>query len=373
MKKVILHIAEAPGGVERYLINLISKMKAHDDCEHILVCSKKYDVARFRGLVREVSVVEEMQNPISIRNDLKTIFTVRKLIKNYRPDVVFCHSSKAGAIGRLANIGIRNKMLYNAHGWSFNIRSKNQRKLRMYEIVERLLAPMTDRIICISEYEKKSAIEHRICRADKLVVINNGIDFDEYRDVDFYSRSDMGIPEDAFVVGMIGRLTKQKAADVFVQMAAEVKKEIDNAYFVIVGDDIGTGRYREMIDGKIEEMGLSECFKITGWVKEPLRYAGVFDVATLLSRWEGFGLVLPEYMLIGKPIVASRADAIPYVVGDAGLLFDVDDYKKAAELVISLNRDGGLRDKLIESGKQRVGSFDAARMAEECHDLIMEL
>ena len=60
-----------------------------------------------------------------------------------------------------------------------------------------------------------------------------------------------------------------------------------------------------------EDNGFADSLHITGWVDDPMSYVELFDAACLLSRWEGFGLVLPEYMMAGKPIVASNVDAIP--------------------------------------------------------------
>ena len=244
MPKTILHIAEAPGGVERYLVTLLTKMKKYPEYEHILVYSTSFDKDKFRGLVKSIAVIPDMHNAISISHDLKAIIQVRRAIKHYNPDIVYCHSSKAGAIGRVADIGIKNRLIYNAHGWSFNIKGASKKRIKTYEMVERLLAPMTDKIVCISEYEKNSALEHGICKEDKLVVINNGIDFDEFKNLKPKTRSELGISEDAFVVGTIGRLTAQKAPDVFVKMARIVKDKIPNAFFIMVGDDIGDGHFR---------------------------------------------------------------------------------------------------------------------------------
>lgn len=365
VSKTVLHIAEASGGVERYLVTLLTKMKKFSEFEHVLVCSTTFDKVKFEGLVKSIKVIDDMHNAISISSDSKAVLAVRQAIKYYKPDVVYCHSSKAGAIGRLADIGIKNKLIYNAHGWSFNMKGVSSKKIKLYEKVEKMLAPMTNKIICISEYEKKSALEHRICKKDKLVVINSGIDFDEYKEVQQKSREELRIPEDAFVIGTIGRLTTQKAPDVFVKMARVVKDRIPNAFFVMVGDDIGDGHFKEQTQEQINVMGIKDSFLITGWVDDPLDYIGVFDVATLLSRWEGFGLVLPEYMFMGKPIIASKADAIPYVVGEAGLLVDIDDYKQAAESVIRLYEDKELRSQVIEAGRERVSLFDAQRTADE--------
>lgn len=370
MSKRILHIAEAPGGVERYLVTLLTKLKKYSEFEHILVCSTTFDGGKFVGLVSDIKVIDSMHNAISFSSDSKAVMAVRKVIKKFKPDVVYCHSSKAGAIGRMADVGIKNTVIYNAHGWSFNMKGASRKKLKLYEIVEKMLAPMTDKIVCISEYEKKSALEHGICKEDKLIVINNGIDFDEYKDLYPKRREELGIPEDAFVVGTIGRLTAQKAPDVFVKMAKEIKERIPEAFFLMVGDDIGNGKFRGETERQIREASLEECFHITGWVDDPLDYEGLFDVAILLSRWEGFGLVLPEYMYMGKPIVATKADAIPYVVGDAGLLVDIDDYQKGAESVIKLYKDKELRSQIIEKGKERVKLFDAQRTADEHAELF---
>lgn len=370
MSRRILHIAEAPGGVERYLVTLLTKLEKYSEFEHILVCSTTFDSGKFEGLVSDIEVIDSMHNAISLSSDSKAVLAVRKVIKKYHPDIVYCHSSKAGAIGRMADVGIKNTLIYNAHGWSFNIKGASGKKIKLYEFVERLLAPMTDKIVCISEYEKISALEHGVCKEDKLVVINNGIDFDEYKNLHPKRREELGIPEGAFVVGTIGRLTTQKAPDIFVKMAVEVKKKIPSAFFIMVGDDIGDGQFKGNTEKWIREAGLEKCFHISGWVNDPLDYEGLFDVAVLLSRWEGFGLVLPEYMYMEKPIVATKADAIPYVVDDAGLLVDIDDYNAAAESVIRLYQDKELRSQVIEKGKERVRLFDARRTADEHAELF---
>lgn len=365
MSKTVLHIVEAPGGVERYLVTLLNKLQKYPEYEHILVCSDSVDIVKFSKYVKQTIVIHSMHNAINFVNDMKSVFSIRRIIKDIKPDIVYCHSSKAGAIGRMANFGVKNKLLYNPHGWSFNMKNSEKLKLTLYELIEKVLSPLADKIICISEYEQKSALGHHICKPDRLVIINNGINFDEYDGIQFKSRRDLGIPEEAFVVGTIGRLTAQKSPDVFVKMAVEIKKQIPKAFFLMVGDDIGNGKFRKETECLIRSFNIQDSFLITGWVDDPLSYLQCFDVATLLSRWEGFGLVLPEYMLMEKPIVVTKADAIPYVVGDAGLLVDIDDHMQAANSIVQVYTDSELRDKLIEKGKERVKLFNAQRTADQ--------
>ena len=71
---------------------------------------------------------------------------VRYLIKKYNPDIVYAHSSKAGAIARVANIGIRNYCIYNPHGWAFNMRC-SEKKVKLYTIIEKMAAYFCNKIM----------------------------------------------------------------------------------------------------------------------------------------------------------------------------------------------------------------------------------
>lgn len=358
----ILHVAQAAGGVDRY-IRMLLKYLDKEKFENILVCSQDFHEEDYRDLVDSFEQVE-MTRAIGGR-DLKAIKGVRALIKKYNPDIVYAHSSKAGAIARAADIGLRNRCVYNPHGWAFNMRCSAKKKA-MYTAIENIAAPFCDKIICISDAEKQSALDKKICREDKLQVIFNGVDIESYENGvrGAIKRKDLNIPEDAFVVGMVGRMSPQKAPDVFVKMAKQVKDEVPNAHFIIVGN----GNQEDEIRKYAEDNGFSNSLHITGWVDNPMSYVELFDVACLLSRWEGFGLALPEYMMAGKPIVASRVDAIPNIIrnGENGLLVEVDDDIGASKAVLRILREDGLRKKIVAQGLEDVHNrFNARRVSEE--------
>lgn len=358
----ILHVAQAAGGVDRH-IRMLLKYLDKEKFENILVCSQDFHEEDYRDLVDSFEQVE-MTRAIGGR-DLKAIKGVRALIKKYNPDIVYAHSSKAGAIARAADIGLRNRCVYNPHGWAFNMRCSAKKKA-MYTAIEKIAAPFCDKIICISDAEKQSALDKKICREDKLQVIFNGVDIESYENGvrGAIKRKDLNIPEDAFVVGMVGRMSPQKAPDVFVKMAKQVKDEVPNAHFIIVGN----GNQEYEIRKYAEDNGFSNSLHITGWVDNPMSYVELFDVACLLSRWEGFGLALPEYMMAGKPIVASRVDAIPNIIrnGENGLLVEVDDDIGASKAVLRILREDGLRKKIVAQGLEDVHNrFNARRVSEE--------
>lgn len=183
-------------------------------------------------------------------------------------------------------------------------------------------------------------------------------------------REDLNIPDDAFVVGMVGRMSPQKAPDVFVKMAKQVKEKVPNAHFIIVGN----GKQEAEIRKYVEDNGFSNSLHITGWVDNPMSYVELFDVACLLSRWEGFGLALPEYMMASKPIVASRVDAIPNIIrnGKNGLLVEVDDATGASKAVLRIYQDDGLKNRLVTQGMEDVHNrFNVRRVSEE-HGKLFE-
>lgn len=368
-KKIkILHVAQAAGGVDRY-IRMLLKYLDKEKFENILVCSQDFNREDYDGLVDSFEQIE-MNRAIGV-SDLNSIKEVRRLIKKYNPDIVYAHSSKAGAIARVADIGLKNHCVYNPHGGAFNMRCSDKKRA-MYTAIEKMAAPFCEKIICISDAEKQSALEKKICREDKLQVIFNGVDIEAYESGEHgtVKRSSLGIPEDAYVVGMVGRISPQKAPDVFVKMAKLVKDEIPNAHFVIVG----SGNQEAEIRKYAEENKFADSLHITGWVDDPMSYVELFDVACLLSRWEGFGLALPEYMMAGKPIVASRVDAIPNIIrnGENGLLVEVDDATGASEAVLQIYRDRSLKDKLVSKGVEDVHNrFDAQRVSEE-HGILFE-
>ena len=361
----VIHVAEAAGGVERYLQGLL-KYSDHQKIEDILICSQNYDTSKFKDIASKIYQVP-MAHGISFSADRSVIKQIRKLLKELKPDLVYAHSSKAGALTRLACLGLKIPVIYNPHGWAFNMR-QSKLKTCAYKLIEKIQVPFTTKIVCISEAEQKSALDNKICKQDKLEVIPNGIDFAEIDKAKKLTRKELGIPDDALVVGQVGRLTKQKAPDIFVEMASRVKQEVPNAYFLMVGN----GDQEAEIRQKIKALGLEDSFLITGWVENPTSYINCMDVATLLSRWEGFGLVLAEYMYCGVPVVATKVDAIPYVLqnGKTGLLVEKDSPKAVVQAMISLYNDDNLRKQLITQGLRTVQEkYDVQRVAEQTKEI----
>lgn len=229
---------------------------------------------------------------------------------------------------------------------------------------------MTDKIVCISEAEKVSAEREHIANDNKLELIPNGIDVEAVKCAVPKRRTDFGIADDAFVVGMIGRISPQKAPDIFIKSAKLIHDNIKNSAFIIVGD----GEEREEVECFARENDLNLI--ITGWTDEPYSYLKMFDVAVLLSRWEGFGLAVVEYMAAEKNVVATRTDAIPTLIDDGvdGLLVEVDNPEDVKEKVMWLynhpNEAKAMRDKALQKVIKR---YDISRVVDQHVEMFNKL
>jgi hypothetical protein len=115
-----MHIAQCAGGVERYLSMLLPLLH-QQNLHQTLVCSQDYKIDEYKEKVDQVEQLNMGQslNPLIV---VGTVAKIRRLIKKYRPDIVYCHSSIAGGLGRIACIGLSTKIVYNPHGWAFNMK-----------------------------------------------------------------------------------------------------------------------------------------------------------------------------------------------------------------------------------------------------------
>lgn len=243
-------------------------------------------------------------------------------------------------------------------------------KSRFYRLIERFLSRFTDKIVCISEAEKESAVSNNIGNEDKLSLIPNGIDVQAVIDAKPKLRDDFGITDDAFVVGMIGRISKQKAPDVFIKAAKLVATKIPAAAFIIVGD----GEMRSEVEKYASENNVK--LYITGWTDEPYSYLKTVDVAVLPSRWEGFGLAVVEYMAAEKNVVATRIDALPTIIEDKvdGLLVDVDSPEDLCEKILWLhNHPDEAAQMRINALKKVREKYDIQRVAQQHLEMFERL
>ena len=362
----VLHIVLTHGGgVEVYTRMLIEH--TYQRFETVLICAPEYNKQILPAgscITYDVDVPRE----ISLPADNRAARVIRQIIKKEQPDVLYCHSSMAGAIGSIAALGVGCKILYNPHGWSFDM-SISKKKKFFYRMLEKLLAKRTDKIVTISEYEKKIALTNKVCKENKLQVILNGINLEKSR-ADKAERAAFGYGGHEFIIGCSARLSEQKDPLLFAEVAGRIAEKCPRARFIWVGD----GDLRDAFIAALKKNNVFEKTMMTGWVDRPCKYISLFDVAVLFSKWEGFGLCLAEYLALGKPVVATNVGAVSEIVQDGicGRLVNDRDPKRLSDQILSY----ASAENLSGVGQQCIkisGNFDFKITADQTIKLIAGL
>lgn len=342
----ILHICQSNiGGTTEYIYLLIKNLDK-SKYENILVCPSSGNIKRKISELGIKIYILEMRREISFIKDFKDILEIRKIIKKENPDILFLHSSKAGALGRIAGIGIRNlKILYNSHGWAFTMEC-SERKKKIYALIERILSFFTYKIINISEDEYRKAIAYGI-NSKKMVIIENGIDIEKYKEnskIKFL---------DKFVIGFVGRLSEQKNPMFLIEICEELIKRKEKEFiFYIVGD----GELKDKFEKEIKDKKLEGYFFIRGWSEKVEKEIRNFDIALMISKWEGFGLVVCEYMAALKPVIAVNVGGVKNIIQNNvnGILINEYSSEKFGDEILRIKVDKLLKEKLIENAYKDV-------------------
>jgi len=170
-------------------------------------------------------------------------------------------------------------------------------------------------VIAVSESTRAFVEAHEHVPAKRTTTIHNGIDCETYcprPEQRSTARQRWDLPEDAFVIGGIGRLTHQKNFALFLEVAAGVLKTHPKVFFVIAG----TGEDEAALRAQAGTLGIADRVRFLGFVGEMAALYPALDMLLLTSRYEGLPITILEAMAAGVPIVASRLDGIAEVLVD---------------------------------------------------------
>jgi glycosyltransferase involved in cell wall biosynthesis len=308
----------------------------------------------------EPVVVPELCRELNIVNDIISFYKLYKFIKKEKPDVVHTHTAKAGAVGRLAAkaTGVP-VVIHTFHGHMFHSYFSSFKTI-LFVLIEMVLARMTDRIIVISERQREQIRQYlHLSNINKLILIPLGFDLEKFIKEDAGNereglRGELGIPMDALVVGIIGRLTAIKNHRMFFEVARDIKRRMSRktVKFLIVGD----GELRDELVNLSERLGLQRDVIFTGWIKELKFLYRCLDVVALTSLNEGTPVSLIEALASAKPVVATDVGGVRDVVedGKSGFVVSVNDVVGFSEAVISLLNDKDKRERFGLYGRDTV-------------------
>lgn len=312
--------------------------------------------------LRAAGTAVHVLGPMGITAPLR----ISALCRSVRPDLLHLHGSRAGFLGTLAARAVgAQPVVYTAHAFAFKRRLS--RPLRWLAArADSVTCARADRVICLTAADMRAASAYGIA-IGHATVIANGVDFNRYRE-GRNIRHALGFDPAAPVVGMVARLVPDKDPLTFVRAAAQIRAQIPEARFLLVGD----GPLRKDIEDAARTLGLADCLTVTGFRHDVPDLLASMDVVVLTSRWEGMPVSALEAMAAGKPLVASALPGLEIVIEDGTTGFLVTPGMEAhfARKVIDLLRDAGRRAALGASARRKAAEeFGIEQMVSATADL----
>jgi glycosyltransferase involved in cell wall biosynthesis len=289
--------------------------------------------------------IEHMGRSINARNDLLAVRSLRRKIKEFAPDLVSTHASKAGALGRVACAGLRIPVLYTPHCWSF---VDGFPKAGLYLWIERFLAPFASRIITVCEQERRFGLERGVGKASKTICIHNGV-------VDFESRPGVSAEQQSDLaprILMVARFEEQKDQQLLLKAIAD-NLDLD-WHLTFVGD----GPYKKRCEDLARKLGIEDRVTFAGYSDRVDEYLAGSDLFALITHWEGFPRSILEAMRAGLPVIVSDVGGCSESVsdGETGRVVRHGDQQDLAD---------ALRDLLTDDERRKAMGLQALQQYRE--------
>ncbi len=317
-----------------------------------------------KGQKYETVVIDEMRRAIEPVKDFVSYRKLKKLLRQWQPDIVHTHSAKAGILGRYAGNALkgdwtpgRPAVVHGIHGLAFHP-YQSQWINRIYVAIEKAAAKHTDHFVSVADAMTDQCKAAGIGVDKPYVTAYSAIDEEQFlkpipaeRTRAF--RRQYSIADDAVVLVTIARLFMLKGHDYIIASAPELAKRFDNVVWLFVGD----GNLAEQYKQQVRDLGLAERFRFTGLMPPseiPLAIQSS-DVLVHCSLREGLARTLPQAMLCGRPAISFDVDGAREVVNDhTGRLIEPKNVPQLIDACAELIADASLRETLGRAGRESV-------------------
>ena len=333
-------------------------------------------------------IIPEMKREVNFIKDYIAYKKIKKIIQDFRPDIVHTHASKAGTLGRLAANSCRVPVVVHTfHGHVFHSYF-GKFKTSVYKNIERYLAKKSNCIIAISEKQKNELAEiYQICNIEKIKVIPLGFDIQRFQDNKEEKRktfrTNYNLDDEEIAIGIIGRLVPVKNHHLFLQALKNVKNVSNKKIRAFI---VGDGEERNNIEKKAQELSIDfvdstktkqkATLTFTSWIKNVDEVCAGMDIIALTSFNEGTPVSLIEAQAANKPIVSTNVGGIENIVSPdiTALLSTQNDIDAFSKNLLLLIQDPILRLKMGNNGWEQVkDKFHVNRLVNDTRNLYHKL
>jgi glycosyltransferase involved in cell wall biosynthesis len=324
----------------------------------------------------DFTIVPELVRPVHPLKDFIALRKLEKILREQKPDLVHTHSGKAGILGRLAakRAGVP-VIIHHIHGPSFGNFQGAAANL-VFTAAEKYVARVTDHFFCSAGAMTRLYLAAGIGKPEMFTRIFSGFDLGPFPNAknDPALRRQLGLAENHFVIGKIGRLFKLKGHADLLAAFAKILPQVPHARLLLVGD----GSLRGDLEEQARSLGLDGKVIFTGLVppSEVARHVGIMDCLAHLSYREALSRALPQALAAGKPVVAYDFDGADEVCleNETGFIVRTGDIAAAAQKLLQLAGDAALREKLGRAGAAFVKeNFSVEKMVDDQYAVYQKL
>lgn len=359
----ILHIIKSlgRGGAEMLLPETL---KLHDqsrfEFHYIYFLPWKNQLAE--AIEKQGGIVRCLSASNNLMIILKTLEIIR-YVKSNHIQLIHCHLPWAGIVGRLVYKLTKVPVIYTEH-------NKQERYHRLTRWMNRWTFNWQHMSVAVSG-DVAASINNNIAPVIPVRTVLNGVNTDAFirePQTGRQLRKELGIPEDAVVIGTVAVFRFQKRLKEWLEVFAVVAKENPNVYGILIGD----GPLREEIVARRAELGLTEKVIMTGLQTDVKPWYSAMDVFMMTSVFEGLPIALLEAMSMACAIATTDAGGIKEVIRHEqdGLLVKVEEWRQLSKALNILVEDKDLRYRLSSAARLRVEThFSLKRMVGEVEEL----
>ena len=330
------------------------------------------DLAEAKGVACET--LASLGREIRPLQDLRAFVRLYRLMRTFRPQIVHTHAAKAGLLGRLAaRLAGVPVVVHTYHGHVLR-GYFGPAKTEAFRQLEWLLGRASDALIAVSAGVKQDLVELGVADSGRLRVVALGLELESLAGP--LPRGDLrrerAIPDDAPLIGMVGRLVPIKDVPTFLHAAAKVREVVPQARFALVGD----GEERILLEDLCARLGMAEAVTFHGWRRDMQSVYGDLDIVVNSSRNEGPPVALIEALAAGRPVVATRVGGTPDLLrgGEFGRLVAAGDASALADAILDTLDDRVAAEVRARAGQAHVlCEHSAARLVADIDALYREL
>lgn len=328
------------GGAKSHVLSLVHELGKYIDVKII-----SFRPGLFTDEAREMGINIEVVQTGSIFNDIKK---VAGIIRQEGYEIIHSHGAKANMVSSIVKKKFAVPGVTTVHSDYRLDYLQSKYKMVSFGVINMIALRFLDYYIGVSKNYKEMLIKRNFAPS-RIFTLYNGIDFGTqipgFSRAQFSEKYGIDLREEDIAVGILARLDPVKGLDVLLHAAAIVLKENPGVKFLIGGD----GEQRKALERKAAALGISNHVFFLGWV-DKYELLHCIDINVLASLSESFPYSILEGTQLRKATVSSDVGGLSDLIdsGENGFLFRPGDYKRFAEHLLTLIRDGGKRKEMGE-------------------------